>query len=151
MDIVAADPKARLLSEAEVTALLSEPIFMRLGMVDANGWPLVHPVWHLFDGTVFRLVVGRSSHKARVLRAERRVYFTVDTESDGQARGVRGRGNARVIDGDVDLAVDVCRRELLKYEGADKGPAAEEMLGWARSADMSVVEVTPLRFAAFSY
>ena len=54
-------------------------------------------------------------------------------------------------DGDVALAVGVCRKELVKYTGADSGPFAEEMLKWARSGDMSVVELTPLRFGAFRY
>jgi Pyridoxamine 5'-phosphate oxidase len=151
VNIVAADPKARVLSEDEVLALLEEPIFLRLGMVDEKGWPLVHPVWHVFEGGTFRLVVGKSSNKAKVLRANQRAYFTVDTGSGVHARGVRGRTRVRVIDGDVDLAVDVCRKELLKYTGTDKGSFAEEMLKWARSGDMSVVELTPLRFGAFSY
>jgi hypothetical protein len=36
-------------------------------------------------------------------------------------------------DGNADLAVDVCRQELLKYTGTDCGAFAEEMLDWARS------------------
>lgn len=151
MNIVAADPNARVLSGDEVAALLGEPIFLRLGMVDEQGWPLVHPVWHVFEAGVFRLLVGHSSHKARVLRANPRAYFTVDTGAGGQARGVRGRADVRVIDGDVDLAVEVCRKELRKYTGTDEGSYAEEFLKWARSGDMAVVELRPQRFAAFSY
>lgn len=152
MNIVAADPMARVLSESEVIALLAEPIPMRLGMVDGAGWPLVNPVWHVFEGGVFRVAVGSASHKARLLRADRRAYFTVDTGgTTGDTRGVRGRANARVIDGDVPLALDVCRKGLVKYTGSDEGPYASEMLKWARDGGMSVVELTPLRFAAFSY
>lgn len=152
MNIVAADPMARVLSETEVVTLLAEPIPMRLGMVDGKGWPLVNPVWHVFEGGVFRLVIGAASHKARVLRADRRAYFTVDTAgTSGDTRGVRGRASVRVIDGDVPLAVGVCRKALVKYTGTDEGPYANEMLKLARDGGMSVVELTPLRFAAFSY
>jgi hypothetical protein len=152
VNIVAADPHARVLSEDEVSALLGEPIVLHLGMVDGTGWPLVHPVWHVFEDGVFRLAVEKTSHKATLLRANPHAYFTVDTGSAaGAARGVRGRANVRVIDGDVDRAVDVSRKELLKYTGTDKGPLAEEMLTWARGGDTSVVELTPLRFAAFGY
>jgi Pyridoxamine 5'-phosphate oxidase len=152
MNIVAADPMARVLSETEVVTLLAEPILMRLGMVDGKGWPVVNPVWHVFEGGVFRIAVGRTSHKAQVLRAEGRAYFTVDTGgTTGDARGVRGRARARVIDGDLPLALDVCRKALVKYMGSDAGPYADEMLKWARDGGMSVVELTPLRFAAFSY
>jgi hypothetical protein len=152
MNIVAADPHARVLSESEVLTLLREPVLMRLGMVDGKGWPLVNPVWHVFEDGVFRLIVGTDSTKATRLRADGRAYFTVDTgAASGAARGVRGRATARVIDGNVDLAVDVCRKELVKYTGSDEGPHAEELLKWSRSGEMSVVELTPLRFAAFGY
>ncbi|HXH82279.1 MAG TPA: pyridoxamine 5'-phosphate oxidase family protein [Candidatus Tectomicrobia bacterium] len=151
MEIVAVDPHASVLSPDEVTALLAEPLLLRLGMVDDESWPLVHPVWHVYEGGVLRVLVGRTSRKARVLRATGRAYFTVDTADGHRARGVRGRAHARVVDGDVTLAVEVCRKELRKYTGSDEGPLADEMLSWARSGDMSVVELTPLRFGAFRY
>jgi Pyridoxamine 5'-phosphate oxidase len=152
MNIVAADPQARVLSESEVRALLTEPIPMRLGMVDGQGWPLVNPVWHVFEDGVFRIVIGKTSRKARVLRATPRAYFTVDTGSaHGDAQGVRGRADVRLVDGDTRLAVDVARKALLKYTGTDTDAHAEEMLTWARDGQSSVVELTPLRFAAFGY
>ena len=151
MEIVAADPKASALTEAEVRALLAEPLLMRLGMVDADGWPLVHPVWHVFEGERFRVAVARRSRKAAVLRASPRAYFTVDTDADGESRGVRGRADVQVIDGRAELAVALCRATLLKYTGTDADDYAREMLGWAAAGDMSVVELTPGRFAAFSY
>ncbi len=152
MNIVAADPTARVLSEDEVLALLGEPIVMHLGMVDGKGWPLVNPVWHVFEHGVFRVAVGKASHKANVLRATPRAYFAVDRGSaTGDAQGVRGRAAVRMIDDDVDLAVDVCRKALLKYTGTDKDSYADEMLKWARDGSMSVVELAPSQFRAFSY
>jgi nitroimidazol reductase NimA-like FMN-containing flavoprotein (pyridoxamine 5'-phosphate oxidase superfamily) len=64
---------------------------MRLGMVDGKGWPVVMPVWHVFERGVFRIATGTTSHKANVLRANERAYFTVDTGGNyGDTRGVRG-------------------------------------------------------------
>jgi hypothetical protein len=152
MRIVAADAMARVLSEAEVRALLAEPIVMHLGMVDAAGWPLVNPVWHVFEDEVFRVAVGSTSHKARVLRATPRAYFAVDAGgASGEARGVRGRAGVRVIEGDIGRAVDVTRKGLLKYTGTDRGDYAEQLLTWAREGGMAVVELTPEQFRAFSY
>jgi nitroimidazol reductase NimA-like FMN-containing flavoprotein (pyridoxamine 5'-phosphate oxidase superfamily) len=151
VEIVAADPKASVLSEAEVRGLLAEPLLMRLGMVDADGWPLVHPVWHVFEGERFRVAVARRSHKATVLRASRRAYFTVDTDAEGESRGVRGRADVQVVDGHADLAVEISRKTLLKYTGTDQDAYARQMLGWAAAGDMSIVELSPRRFAAFSY
>jgi hypothetical protein len=152
MNIVAADPHARVLSEDEVVALLAEPVVMHLGMVDDKGWPVVNPVWHVFENGVFRIAVGKTSHKAKVLRANRRAYFTVDRGgAPGSTRGVRGRAGVQIVDGDVDRAVDVCRKGLIKYTGTDQGAYAEEMLAWARGGDMAVVELTPSQFRASSY
>ena len=53
MKIVTVDPQARVLSEQEILALLRGPILMRLGMVDGHGWPVVMPVWHVFEGGIF--------------------------------------------------------------------------------------------------
>jgi hypothetical protein len=152
MNIVAADPHARVLSEDEVVTLLAEPIVMHLGMVDEKGWPVVNPVWHVFENGVFHIAVGKTSHKAKVLRTNRRAYFTVDRGgAPGGTRGVRGRASVQILDRDVDRAVDVCRKELIKYTGTDKGTYAEEMLAWARDGDMVIVELTPSQFRAFAY
>jgi len=151
MKITAVDPQARVLSEQEVLALLREPIPMRLGMVDGKGWPVVMPVWHVFEDGVFRVAAGRTSHKANVLRANPRAYFTIDTGgASGDTRGVRGPADVRLVD-DVTLAVDVARKGLLKYTGTDKDSYADEILKLARDGGMSVIELTPLRFGAFSY
>jgi hypothetical protein len=152
MKIVAADPMARVLSEDEVRALLAEPIVMHLGLVDGTGWPLVHPVWHVFEDEVFRLVIGKTSHKAKLLRAAPRAYFAVDKGgATGDTRGVRGRASVRIIDGEVELTVGVCRTALLKYTGTDTGAYAGDMLQWARAGEMSVAELRPSLFRAFSY
>jgi len=153
MKIVAADPTVGVLSEAELLALLKEPIVMHLGMVDAAGWPLVNPVWHVFEADVFRVVVGKASHKATLLRASARAYFSVDTggAGGGDTRGVRGRAAVRVVDGDVALATDVSRNALLKYTGTATDAYAQEMLAWARNGDMAVLELTPSVFRAFRY
>ena len=125
---------------------------MRLGMVDGHGWPLVMPVWHVFENDIFRIVAGKSSRKVNLLRANPRAYFTVDTGgAEGETRGVRGRADVRIVDGNVGLATDIARKGLLRYTGTDSDEYAQEMLTWARDGLMSVIELTPLRFGAFGY
>ena len=112
-----------------------------------------------------RLRTARPSTPRHADRARRPNIFTrrirrsalpdapgVDTgATHADSRGVRGRANARVIDGEVGLAVDVTRKVHLKYTGTDKGPTADEMLEWAHEGGMSVFELTPLRLGAFKY
>ena len=151
MNIVAVDPQARVLSEGEILALLKEPIPMRLSMVDGHGWPLVMRVACLRGRRLSRRS-RKEFPQGQVLRANPRAYFTVDTGgAHEQTRGVRGRATVRIVDGDIGLAVDISRTGLLKYMGTDSDSYADEMLKWARDGEMSVVELTPLRFGAFSY
>jgi hypothetical protein len=56
----------------------------------------------------------------------------------------------RVVD-DIARAVDVTRKELLKYTGTDEGAYAEEMLKWARDGELAVIELIPAQFRAFAY
>jgi nitroimidazol reductase NimA-like FMN-containing flavoprotein (pyridoxamine 5'-phosphate oxidase superfamily) len=150
MKIVAADPRAGVLSEDEVVALFAQPVVMHLGIVDGKGWPIVNPVWFVYEHEVFRLVVGRTSHKASMLRANPRAYFCVDTTGD-ETRGVRGRARVSMLENDPSLAVAVARRALLKYTGTDTDDYAQEMLGWAREGQMTVVELATSEFRAFQY
>src|SRR5947208_2701401 len=114
MKITAVDPQARVLSEQEVLALLREPIPMRLGMVDGNGWPVVMPAWHVFEDGIFRVAAGRTSHKASVLRANPRADFTIDTGGPyGDTRGVRHRARLRRL----------AQRD--EVEGNDRDPIAD--------------------------
>jgi hypothetical protein len=152
MRIVAADAMAQALSEAEVLALLAEPILMHLALVDGQGWPVVNPVWHVFEDGVFRLVVGRDSHKARLLRALPRAYYAVDEGGvRGDARGVRGRAAVRVRDGEPALATEIARKVLLKYTGTDQDEYAREQLQAAQAGGLAVVELTPSLVRAFRY
>src|SRR4029450_2891154 len=83
--------------EDEILALLREPIPMRLGMVDGKGWPIVIHVWAVFVRGVFRMAAGTTAHKANVLRANERAYFTVDTGGNyGDSRGVRGPATVQI-------------------------------------------------------
>src|SRR5262249_10842219 len=123
MRIASVDPQARVLSEEEVWALLREPILMRLGMVDGTGWPLVMPVWHVYEAGVFRVAAGNTSHKASVLRKNPRAYFTVDTGGDyGETRGGRGRASVRGIDRDGEPGVAVTRKGVPEYTRTGTGP-----------------------------
>ena len=151
MKIVAADAKARTLSEDEVVALFAAPNVMHLGFVDGKGWPVVNPVWFVYEYDVFRIAVGRTSHKARMLRANPRAYFCIDTATAEDTRGVRGRARVMMFEGDRDLAVNVARKALLKYTGTDTDEYAQQMLGWARDGEMTVVELSTGEFRAFQY
>jgi len=58
--------------------LQKEPLLMRIGVVGTDGYPLVHPVWFVYENERFLLVSERDSVKARILKRNNKVYFLVD-------------------------------------------------------------------------
>lgn len=151
MKIVSADPDGKPLTEAEVEELFAQPLNLRLGFVDADGWPVVHPIWFHYESSSGHLWVNvaKESLKARSLRASGRAYFTVDTEGEN-VRGVRGRVRVEFHD-DRDLAVKTVRDHILRYMGTLEGPIQEKLLGFSESGETVCIELIPEKFATWAY
>lgn len=150
MHIVPADPAGRALNEAELRQLLTEPLNMRLGMVSEDGWPIVHPVWFWFEDEKLWTTVARDSLKARLIGKSDKTYFTIDTDGAKDIRGARGKAQARIID-DVPRTVDIATKQLLKYLGSTEGWMAELLLKDAREGQTRTLELTPLKYVAWTY
>jgi nitroimidazol reductase NimA-like FMN-containing flavoprotein (pyridoxamine 5'-phosphate oxidase superfamily) len=54
-------------SQAAIDAFLAAPRMLRLGVIEPNGTPLVHPVWYPWQHKQFLLHVGTRSAKRRNL------------------------------------------------------------------------------------
>ncbi len=59
--------------------LLEGPYLMRLAYVGANGQPHVVPIWYGYRDGEFTVVTGPKADKARHLRANPKVAFTIDS------------------------------------------------------------------------
>jgi DNA-binding IclR family transcriptional regulator len=66
------------LDEAQQSALLKAPWAARLACVRPDGAPHVVPVWHEWDGRVFRVLAWRGSRWGDYLAANPQVSLTVD-------------------------------------------------------------------------
>ena len=150
MNISAADQDTRLLTQAEVIELLQTPELLRLGFVDSAGWPVVHPVWFLYEGDRLWTTIGTDSLKARRLREDGRAYFTIDSQAEGNIRGVRGRARATVGE-DRERTIELQRALLQKYLGSEEGLIAEALLRDAQDGSSAVLELEPLKYLAWGY
>lgn len=150
MHIVKADSMTGLLTREEVEAILAEPLLMRLGFNDQDGWPAVAPVWVLYENERLWTTIEAGSRKARRLAEDDRAYFAIDASGPTGTYGVRGRAHARVMT-DRALAEKLTRQSLLKYLGTEEGDMAEAMLRDAREGETAVVELTPVKWAAWRY
>ena len=65
------------MSEKETFEFLqNEPLLMRIGVIDTDGYPLVHPVWFIYEKEKFLLVSERKSTKVKILKRNSKVYFS---------------------------------------------------------------------------
>lgn len=152
MKILRADPEARILDEEEIRLFLERPFLMRLGVVDEEGFPVVYPLWHVFEDGVFWATTGRDARKVRLLRGNPKAYYTVDIGDAGRApKGVRGRAEVTVIDDRPELAESVVRKTLSRYMDASHGPLADEFIQAARQGETCVLRIAPLYMATWSY
>lgn len=150
MKIVKADGMTKLLTREQVCEILAEPLLLRLGFSDDDGWPAVAPVWFIFEKEKLWITVETGSRKTQRLRDDERVYFTIDTSGPEGTYGVRGRARARVRV-DQELSERLTRECLLKYLGTLEGPMAEALLGDAKKGDTAVLELEPVKYAAWKY
>ncbi|MFN4337373.1 MAG: pyridoxamine 5'-phosphate oxidase family protein [Candidatus Nitrosocaldus sp.] len=144
--IVRADPWWRSMSMDEVGEFLSRPLLMRLAIVDRDLYPIVHPLWFIYKDGVFYLEVHKEGKKARLLRSSSKVYFLVDDYTDGKPRGVRGKGNAFLLD-DAELARSIMRECVIRYLGSAEKQLSKRLI--ESSKDNVVVKVEPLVFATW--
>jgi PPOX class probable F420-dependent enzyme len=81
------------MSDDEIEALLATPEIGVLATADDQGRPEGSPVWFEYGSSVVRVLVHRDSRKARNIRKNPQVSFTVDTRR-APYRGVMLRGTA---------------------------------------------------------
>jgi len=146
--LTAADRYAGPMDEKEILDFLDrERVLMRLGMVDDDGYPMVHPVWFVYEDNCLWAAVERTSRKAKILRKNPKVYFTIDKSSE-PPKGVRGRGRAALIEDDS-LALRLTEKHLLKYHGSTSDEFARDFLESIHES--VVIKVTPIYLATWDY
>lgn len=149
--IIKADPWGRVMTGKETNEFLQgEPFLMRIGIIDSDGYPLVHPVWFVYENEKFLLTSDRNTTKVKTLKKKNKVYFVIDTVTKETGPcGVRGRGEAKIVD-DAEYALEVIRKHLLRYLGSLKGPLAKQLLDAAKT-DTVVIEVYPKFLGTWRY
>jgi nitroimidazol reductase NimA-like FMN-containing flavoprotein (pyridoxamine 5'-phosphate oxidase superfamily) len=76
MNLRLADPELKPLQEAEVIELLTQPIYLRVAMINArDGTPLVHPIWYNYKDGMFFAVSNRNGTKVQSLRRTLKSIF----------------------------------------------------------------------------
>lgn len=141
--IIKADPWYDAMSKKEMEEFLSKPLLMRLGVIDRDGYPLVHPVWFVYRDDEFFILSNRKSKKVMLIKNDGRVYYTIDLE---KPTGVRGKGDAIIIDDNI-LASNLMKDMILRYIGDTESEISRMLEDEAKES--VVIRIKPRFFATW--
>lgn len=113
------------MTEDEINTFLDEPgHLLRIGTVDADGLPLVVPIWFIRDGPRLLFTPRAKSSWLAHIRANPRACCTID-ESASPMRKVVARGPVEVVHdiGNDDAWRDIYRSITMRYVPESFGEA----------------------------
>jgi nitroimidazol reductase NimA-like FMN-containing flavoprotein (pyridoxamine 5'-phosphate oxidase superfamily) len=121
-----------------------------LGTTNADGTPMIHPVWYYFDSAKTKLYFYTEPglKKAANVKERSSVYFDVDSDI-WPYKGVKGKGRARIIKAKGE-ALSLASRILERY--VRKGqPLTKAVLEKVKTGGYVVFEITPAYFTSWDY
>ena len=117
---------------------------IRVSTVGASG-PIVQSLWIDFDGQNLWCATQTTSVLAKRLRLNNQIGFEVAGDA-APYRGVRGTGTASIH---PELAEDVLRRLIVKYQGDDETELSRWLL--SRIDREIAIKITALRLATWDF
>src|SRR5215831_12497222 len=105
-------------------------MILRLGTVDVDGGPAIHPVWYYYNSDKIYLFTGKNARKLENIRKNSRVYFTIDTDA-APNKGVRGKGTAKLVT-ESSRTIPIGEKIVLRYlDNIDTG-YGKDMIDYVR-------------------
>lgn len=139
------------MSEREARNFLTQSkSTLLLGTTNADGTPVIHPVWYYFDSVKTKLYfyTEPALKKATNIRRSSQIYFDVDSDK-WPYKGVKGKGSARIVTAERE-ALSHGGKILSKY--VKKGqPMIKSVLEKIKSRGYVVFEITPAYFTSWDY
>ena len=128
-----------------VRELLGLRLIATLGTSNADGTPLLTPIWYLYESGRIYLPTGSGSRKVRNIQARPAVSVLIDQRRADRHRWVSATGRAEIVTGAA--ALDINARVRARYVST----AGEQTYGQLIAAydDVTVV-VTPDRWRAWT-
>ena len=123
-----------------VEHFLASPRLLHLGVSEADGTPLVHPVWYTWAPDQLLLHLGTASRKRRAIDQQPIVYFTIEVP-DGTV-GVRGKATAR-IDPDRHRLRAVLQEQCTRYARPPDSETYRLLFGLLETGGLVLAVLTP--------
>jgi general stress protein 26 len=139
-------------TDDEVSKFLESKLNMQLATLDEEGYPMIQPIWFLYDKESGKIYAGTQKMTKKVQNIKRspdKIYFSID-DDNFPYKGAKGRGVARVSE-DVQHNLSIVERINIKYLGTLDHPLAKMLMDNTRNGVEVVVEITPKFFSAWDF
>ena len=135
------------MSEQEADNFLSKGRILRAASIGADGVLHVAPIRYLYENGKLYIWTGPRSRKARNIKANSKVAFSVDVgEAFYDLKAVVGKGTARILT-DRKFIDTIGNKILTKYIGDPTSPTAKRLA----SVELIVIEITPTSRTSWDY
>lgn len=131
-------------TEAEVNKILESKLNLQLATIDKEGYPIIHPIWFLYDKDAERIFTATSKITKKfhsITKNPSKLYFSIDDENFPY-KGVKGRATARILE-DVEKNLSIVEKINMKYLGTNEHPLAKLILENTKNAIEAVIEIKP--------
>ncbi|HEX2558023.1 MAG TPA: pyridoxamine 5'-phosphate oxidase family protein, partial [Nitrososphaera sp.] len=85
-------------TDDEVGNFLESKLNMQLATLDEEGYPMIQPIWFLYNKESGKIYTGTQKNTKKVQNIKRnpdKIYFSID-DDNFPYKGVKGRGIAKV-------------------------------------------------------
>lgn len=146
--IISAMSQADPMNQVEVERFLRDSKSpLKLGTIDRQGDPVIHPLWYLYDQDKFYMITASDSLKMKNMLKQGPVYFCVDTETRPY-KGVKGKGNIAKV-ADRDNAVRIGEKIITKYMGGVQNPLGKFLIRRLKEGKETLLEITPSYYSVW--
>lgn len=133
---------ADAMTEIEVDRFLRESrIPLKLGTIDDQGDPVIHPLWYYYEQGRLYLITASNSRKMKNASRRKLVYFCVDTEARPY-KGVKGKGTIARVE-DSERAMKLGEKIVTKYLGSLDNPLGRFLMGRLKDGKETLLVITP--------
>jgi nitroimidazol reductase NimA-like FMN-containing flavoprotein (pyridoxamine 5'-phosphate oxidase superfamily) len=139
-------------TETEVNNFLQSKLNIEIATIDEEGYPIIHPLWFLYDNDSGKVYIGTAKMTRKVQNIQRspdKIYFSIDDENYPY-KGVKGRAVARISE-DIQKNLSIVEKINLKYLGTLEHPLAKRLVENTRNGIEVIIEITPKFFSAWDF
>lgn len=138
------------MTEQEANSFLaSSRLNVRLGTVDEEGDPNVHPTWYFYENGKLYVETSKTSKKVENMRRNNRIYFCIDDETMPY-KGVRGKATVTISE-DVENNIPIAEKIMIKYMGSLDNQVSKFLMDSVRKGQSVILEISPLYFSTWDY